>query len=108
VQRGFYMDQIERFLQVRPCPPCCRHSATQPAASSPLLRRTQVFPDRANLLVVVAEHIQRDPEAQYRRIFDFLGVGPAPPGTAWEDDHVGQVRLSPWLFPLSLYWRYLT
>lgn len=48
VQRGFYLDQIERFLKI--------------------------FPDKNNLLIVVAEHIRKEPEIHYRKIFDFLGV----------------------------------
>jgi Sulfotransferase domain len=48
VQRGFYMDQIERLLKV--------------------------FPDRSKLLVVVAERVRSNPSAEYKKIFDFLGV----------------------------------
>ena len=29
---------------------------------------------RENLLIVVAEHIQKEPDVQYGRIFDFLGA----------------------------------
>lgn len=65
VQRGFYMDQIERFLKV--------------------------FPDRSRLLVVVAEHVKTDPQTHYNRMFDFLGVDVSPSeGMCYEDDHVGQ------------------
>lgn len=61
VQRGFYMDQIERFLTV--------------------------FPDRNNLLVVVAEHTRTDPATEYNKIFKFLGAAPFEFDP--EDDHVG-------------------
>jgi hypothetical protein len=61
VQRGFYIDQIERFLKI--------------------------FPNRDNFIVVVAEHIQKDPETHYNRIFDFLNVKREV--IDYEDDHVG-------------------
>lgn len=62
LQRGFYMDQIERFLKV--------------------------LPDRSKLLIVIAERIRRNPAAEYARIFDFLGV-PQCPEIHAEDDHMG-------------------
>ena len=69
VQRGFYLDQIERFLKV--------------------------FPDRSKFLIVVAENIRKDPAAEYNKIFEFLGAK----GFAFEaeDEHVGsyETKLSP-------------
>lgn len=47
IQRGYYMDQIERFLQ---------HFS------------------REQLHIVIAEHMKKDPDGTYGRIFDFLGV----------------------------------
>jgi hypothetical protein len=47
IQRGFYMDQIERFLQVF---------------------------DRSQLLVMVTERMAKDIEGAYKTIFEFLGV----------------------------------
>jgi hypothetical protein len=61
VQRGFYMDQVERFLKV--------------------------FPDRARLHVVIAERMRRDPLAEYARMFAFLGVPPFE--FTPEDEHIG-------------------
>jgi hypothetical protein len=48
IQRGFYMDQIERFMKV--------------------------FPDIGKLLIVIAERIRSNADEEYRRIFDFLGA----------------------------------
>lgn len=48
VQRGFYIDQIERFMKV--------------------------FPNRNNILIIIAEWIKKNPVSQYKRIFKFLGV----------------------------------
>lgn len=69
VQRGFYMDQIERFMKV--------------------------FPNKENLLVVVAERIKANPLVEYQRIFDFLGAKPFD--FTPEDDHIGLYtsKLSP-------------
>lgn len=61
VQRGFYQDQIERFLSV--------------------------FPERKNLLIVVAEHIRANPVTEYDKIFQFLGAKPFK--FEPEDDHIG-------------------
>lgn len=47
IQRGFYMDQIERFLKVF---------------------------DRSQLLIMVTERMSSDIDAAYRTIFEFLGV----------------------------------
>eukprot|EP00601_Ochromonadales_sp_CCMP2298_P006740 CAMPEP_0173198072 /NCGR_PEP_ID=MMETSP1141-20130122/16496_1 /TAXON_ID=483371 /ORGANISM="non described non described, Strain CCMP2298" /LENGTH=324 /DNA_ID=CAMNT_0014122849 /DNA_START=98 /DNA_END=1068 /DNA_ORIENTATION=- len=60
VQRGFYMDQIERFRKV--------------------------FPD-APLHIVIAERVRADPVAEYEKIFAFLGARPLQ--IEAEDDHVG-------------------
>ena len=62
VQRGFYMDQIERWLRV--------------------------FPDRSRLLVVIAEHARASPAREYKRIYEFLGVR-ADTQLELEDEHVG-------------------
>lgn len=62
VQRGFYMDQIERFLAV--------------------------FPDRAKLLIVIAERVRAQPAAEYAKILAFLGADAAVP-LDLEDEHVG-------------------
>mmetsp|Transcript_29805 Transcript_29805/g.40943 ORF Transcript_29805/g.40943 Transcript_29805/m.40943 type:complete len:284 (-) Transcript_29805:115-966(-) len=62
VQRGFYLDQIERFLKV--------------------------FPNKENLLIVVSERIQKDPATEYQRIFKFLGVNSDFKFEA-EDEHKG-------------------
>lgn len=62
VQRGFYMDQIDRFLKE--------------------------FPERNNLLIVIAEHVRSDPQREYRRIFDFLGAQ-GDQLIELEDEHVG-------------------
>lgn len=69
VQRGFYMDQIERFLKV--------------------------FPNKENILVVVAERIKVSPQAEYQRIFEFLGAKAFD--FVPEDDHIGSYssKLSP-------------
>lgn len=48
VQKGFYMDQIERFQRS--------------------------FPDKNQLLIIISEHIRTDPVKQFLRIFDFLGA----------------------------------
>jgi len=61
VQRGFYMDQIERFMRV--------------------------FPDRSRLHVVIAERARKDPVAAYEEIFSFLGVRPFE--FVPEEDHIG-------------------
>lgn len=62
VQRGFYLDQIERFLSV--------------------------FPNKENLLIVVAERMKSNPAEEYDRMFKFLGVDSIPNFEA-ELDHVG-------------------
>ena len=61
VQRGFYLDQIERFLKV--------------------------FPDRSKLLIVIAENIRKDPQAEYGKIFEFLGAKNIT--FEAEDEHIG-------------------
>ena len=61
VQRGFYLDQIERFLKV--------------------------FPDRSKLLIVVAERIRANPQQEYNKIFEFLGASPFE--FQAEDEHMG-------------------
>ena len=48
VQRGFYMDQIERWLKV--------------------------FPDRSRLLIVIAERLRAEPVREFGRIFAHLGA----------------------------------
>jgi len=48
VQRGFYMDQIERFQKT--------------------------FPDRSQMLVVVAERLLSHPAEEYSRVVEFLGL----------------------------------
>lgn len=63
VQRGFYMDQIERFLKV--------------------------FPNRDNLKIIIAEHMrdtQRSKEI-YNELFEYLGASPF--AFEPEDEHVG-------------------
>ena len=62
VQRGFYMDQIERFLKV--------------------------FPDRSKLHIVIAERVRADPAVEYARIFEFLGVDTGI-SLDLEEEHVG-------------------
>lgn len=62
VQRGFYLEQILRFLRV--------------------------FPDRSKLLIVIAEHVRVNPQREYRRIFEFLGVR-ADIELEIEEEHVG-------------------
>ena len=64
VQRGFYMDQIERFQKV--------------------------FPDKNRLHIVIAEQVRSDPLPEYRKIFDFLGVSSIE--FSPEDDHVGSYQ----------------
>lgn len=66
VQRGFYIDQIERFLSV--------------------------FPNSANLLVIIAENIRADPITQYNSIYDFLGVPRL--SIDFEDEHIGTYTTS--------------
>jgi hypothetical protein len=66
VQRGFYMDQIDRLAKVFP---------------------EILDANNDRLLIVVSEHIQKDPVTQYRRIFDFLGVSNTT--IECEDDHKG-------------------
>ena len=61
VQRGMYMDQIERF-----------HS---------------VLPNRNNLLIVIAERIHNHPVEEYSRIFKFLGADSYD--FLAEDEHIG-------------------
>jgi len=48
VQRGFYMDQIERFMKV--------------------------FPNRDNILIIISELFKKNPQFYYEQIFKFLGV----------------------------------
>ena len=63
VQRGFYMDQIERFLKV--------------------------FPNRDNFKIIIAEHM-RDPDRAkeiYADLIEYLGA--APFEFEPEDEHVG-------------------
>ena len=62
VQRGFYLEQILRFLRI--------------------------FPDRSKLLIVIAEHVRVNPQREYRRIFEFLGVR-ADIELEIEEEHVG-------------------
>jgi len=61
IQRGFYMDQIERFLKV--------------------------FPDKSRLLIVVAEHMRKNPQETYDKLYNFVGAKPYKVDA--EDDHVG-------------------
>ena len=48
VQRGFYIDQIERFLSV--------------------------FPNKDNLLIIISERFDTNPKEEYKKIYKFLGV----------------------------------
>jgi len=66
VQRGFYMDQIERFMRV--------------------------FPNRDNLLVLIAERVKKNPVECYNAIFKFLGAQEF--SFEAEDEHVGQYSSS--------------
>ena len=61
IQRGFYFEQIKRFLKV--------------------------FPDRSKLLIVIAEHMRAKPEENYKKIFEFLGVENQV--LEFEDEHTG-------------------
>jgi len=63
IQRGFYMDQIERFLKVFP---------------------------KEQLLVVIAERIRANPVEEHQRIFDFLGVDKVE--IEAEDVHLGKYK----------------
>lgn len=60
IQRGFYYDQIQRFLSHFP---------------------------RDQLFIVISEHVQKEPALYYEKIFEFLGVKNAD--LAFEDEHVG-------------------
>jgi hypothetical protein len=63
VQRGFYLEQIKRWLEV--------------------------FPDRDQLLIVVAERMRGETgAAEYNRIFKHIGASEVPEFVA-EDEHVG-------------------
>jgi len=64
VQRGFYMDQIERFQ---------KH-----------------FPDRSQMLIVIAERLKANPTEEYSRIVKFLGVKNFT--FTVDDDNVGEYR----------------
>lgn len=66
VQRGFYMDQIERFMKI--------------------------FPNRDNLLVLIAERVKRNPAESYQTIFSFLGAREF--SFEAEDEHVGKYSSS--------------
>jgi hypothetical protein len=48
VQRGFYIDQIERFLSV--------------------------FPNKDNLLIIISERLDNNPHEEYKKIYEFLNV----------------------------------
>lgn len=61
VQRGFYMDQIERFLRV--------------------------FPDRSKLHIVISERMRKDAQGEYAKMFSFLGVSPL--SFTPEEEHLG-------------------
>ena len=63
VQRGFYMEQINKFLKVFP---------------------------REQLCVVIAERIRAKPVEEHQRIFDFLGVDTVE--IAAEDVHLGKYK----------------
>jgi hypothetical protein len=63
VQRGFYLDQIKRWLEV--------------------------FPDRDQLLVVIAEHLRGEKgEEEYSKIFNHIGAS-AVDSFVVEEEHVG-------------------
>ena len=62
VQRGFYMDQIERFLKI--------------------------FPDRSKLHIVIAERVRANMKVEYGKILAFIGADVNAP-LVLEDDHVG-------------------
>jgi hypothetical protein len=61
VQRGLYLDQIERFLKV--------------------------FPNKEKFLVVVSERMKTNPQEEYNRIFKFLGAKPFE--FLADEDHIG-------------------
>lgn len=61
IQKGFYFDQIERFMKV--------------------------FSNRNQMLIVIAEVVRNQPHQEYTRIFNFLGVRDIKIDA--EDDHVG-------------------
>ena len=64
VQRGFYLEQIQRWLKV--------------------------FPDRAQLLIVVAEHLRGERgKAEYDRIFTHIGASESSSSFVVEEEHVG-------------------
>jgi hypothetical protein len=64
VQRGFYYEQIERFLKI--------------------------FPKKEQLLIMIAERIRQNPTEEYQKIFEFLGVKDYK--IEFEDDHIGQYK----------------
>lgn len=61
IQRGFYYDQIIRF------------------------RKT--FPDKNQMLIIIAERLRSQPTEEYRKIFEFLGASNVP--IVAEEDHIG-------------------
>ncbi len=66
IQRGFYLDQIERFLKV--------------------------FPDKSRLHIVIAEHMRSKPKETYDKIFEHIGAKPFT--FEAEDEHVGSYKSS--------------
>ena len=64
IQRGFYLDQIERFLKV--------------------------FPDKSKLHIVIAEHMRSKPKETYDKIFEHIGAKPFT--FEAEDEHIGSYK----------------
>jgi hypothetical protein len=48
LQRGFYMDQINRFLSI--------------------------LPNKDNLLIIISEKLDNNPKEEYKKIYKFLGI----------------------------------
>mmetsp|Transcript_11642 Transcript_11642/g.11676 ORF Transcript_11642/g.11676 Transcript_11642/m.11676 type:complete len:336 (+) Transcript_11642:62-1069(+) len=61
IQRGFYYEQIIRFMKI--------------------------FPDKNQLLIVIAERMRQHPDEEYSKIFKFLGARDIR--LQVEEDHVG-------------------
>ena len=77
LQRGFYYEQIQRFMT---------HFTTDhsnlPHSNLPQSNL------HSNLLIIISEHMRKDPITQYNRVYDFLGVERVYTNI-YEEEHIG-------------------
>ena len=85
VQRGFYMDQIERFQKHFPDRFCAGLMSAYPPCFATNSHLRVCISHRGQMLIVIAERLRADPVTEYSRVVEFIGARcpiPSPPAIA--------------------------